>query len=305
MTSSEFLIKSIVAAGALAVSLALAAPASAQAKKKVLFLTKSSGFEHSVVKRNNGALAHVEKIVIELGAKNGFEVTCSKDASLLNDPETYKKYDLLMFYTTGDLTKDSKDAPDAKGMTKEGYALMLKAIEDGKGAIGIHAACDTFASRNKNARVRPAEPKDDISPYVCMMGADFAGHGSQQKALIKVAEPKFPGLEDLKDFEMTEEWYSLNNLAPDMDVLLVQDTESMKIDPKTGKREGPYQRPAFPETWARMNGKGRVFYTSLGHREDVCAGEIFAKVLLAGMNWTAGNTQYDPKPNMEKVCPQQ
>ena len=42
-----------------------------------------------------------------------------------------------------------------------------------------------------------------------------------------------------------------------------------------------YQRPNFPATWARMHGKGRVFYTSMGHREDVWTNPIFQN-LLAG-----------------------
>jgi len=303
MTSGLTLVRVAVTIGAIGLMLSLAGPAFGQtAKKKVLFLTKSSGFEHSVVKRSGDKPALVEAVLTELGAKNGFEIVCTKDGSLLADPATYTTYDVIMLYTSGDITRDSKDG--GKGAGAEGLAMFLRAVENGKGVVGIHAATDTCASKNKSARVRPANPGPDISPFVCMMGADFAGHGAQQKAVNKMVSPTFPGLESLKDFEMVEEWYTFMNLAPDMHVILVQDTASMKGPKGDGNLEKLYQRPPFPATWARMHGKGRVFYTSLGHRDDVVKGPIFAQIVLAGLNWAAGNTQFDPKPNMKQVCPQ-
>ena len=43
--------------------------------------------------------------------------------------------------------------------------------------------------------------------------------------------------------------------------------------------------PPYPATWARMHGKGRVFYTSMGHREDVWTNEKFQQVALGGFSW--------------------
>ena len=80
-----------------------------------------------------------------------------------------------------------------------------------------------------------------------------------------MADPKFPGVRTLKSFDMQEEWYALKNFAPDLHVILAQETEGMKTD----KGNAIYDRPSFPATWARLHGKGRVFYTSMGHREDV------------------------------------
>ena len=95
-----------------------------------------------------------------------------------------------------------------------------------------------------------------------MLGGEFLTHQSQQKAMMKVADPKFPGMAGLGEgFEMKEEWYAFCKFAPDLHVILVQETGGMH-DPA-------YQRPPYPATWARMQQKGRVFYTSMGHREDV------------------------------------
>src|SRR5580704_4958476 len=70
--------------------------------KKVLFFSKSSGFEHTVIKRKNGQPSLVENILSQTGAKNGIEFTHSKDGSLFT-PDYLAQFDAFMFYTTGDL----------------------------------------------------------------------------------------------------------------------------------------------------------------------------------------------------------
>ena len=52
-----------------------------------------------------------------------------------------------------------------------------------------------------------------------------------------------------------------------------------------------------------MHGKGRVFYTSLGHREDVWTNPTCQKVVLGGFAWALGNVEADVSPNIEKVTP--
>ena len=91
-------------------------------------------------------------------------------------------------------------------------------------------------------------------------------------------DTKFPGFEkSATGFDSMEEWYSLKDFRPDLHVLLVQETETM---------EGiEYERPAYPATWARQHGKGRVFYTSMGHREDVWTNPIFQDILTGGISW--------------------
>ncbi len=64
-----------------------------------------------------------------------------------------------------------------------------------------------------------------------------------------------------------------------------------------------YQRPAFPATWARRHGKGRVFYTSMGHREDVWTNPIFQDILTGGISWALGDAEADVTPNIDRVTP--
>src|SRR5206468_2447925 len=112
---------------------------------------------------------------------------------------------------------------------------------------------------------------------------EFIVHGKQQKAHMKVEDPSFPGMSAANDgFEMLEEWYTLKNHAKNLHVLLAHEPGL----------EGPmYQRPAYPATWAREYGQGRVFYTSMGHREEVWLNPIFQSILLGGLSWAFGNVK--------------
>ena len=52
-----------------------------------------------------------------------------------------------------------------------------------------------------------------------------------------------------------------------------------------------------------MHEKGRVFYTSLGHRDDVWTNPVFQQILLGGLTWAAGNVEADITPNLAKAAP--
>jgi type 1 glutamine amidotransferase len=133
-----------------------------------------------------------------------------------------------------------------------------------------------------------------------MLGGEFISHGPQQKArMVILASPTFPGLDGAarvgQAFELNDEWYSLKNFPDDLHVILVQDTQGMK-----GK---DYERPPYPATWARRHDKGRVFYTSMGHREDVWTNPKFQKILLGGLAWAMGDVQAETPANMTKAAP--
>jgi len=268
--------------------------------KKVLFFSKSSGFEHSVIKRKDNAPSFAENILTELGPKHGIEFTFSKDGSLFT-ADYLAGFDAFFFYTTGDLTAAGNDKNPP--MTAAGKAAFLEAIKNGKGFVGTHSASDTFhtnepdGTENKSRAQRYKLYGEEADPYIRMLGAEFIIHGAQQKSTMRVVDKHFPGLSDHGDkFELHEEWYSLKDFSKNLHVLLVEETEGM-----TG---APYQRPPYPATWARMHGQGRVFYTSMGHREDVWTNPLFQDVLFGGISWAVRNADADVTPNLEKVAPQ-
>jgi type 1 glutamine amidotransferase len=52
----------------------------------------------------------------------------------------------------------------------------------------------------------------------------------------------------------------------------------------------------FAVTWARMYGKGRVYYTTLGHLEDNWDKPEFRKMLSEAIKWATGITSADTTP---------
>lgn len=262
-------------------------------KRHLLVYTRSQGFEHPVIKRGkNGELSLAEKIVTGLGDKHGFEVTCTKDGQVFL-PESIGKFDAFLFETTGDLTKEGRD--HERPMPPEGKEALLKAVAGGKGFVGCHCASDTF-HRGDAFREQPPDQRD---PYILMLGGEFIKHGDQQKATMRVVDPHFPGAPDHKEFELHEEWYALKNFAPDLHVILVQRTEGMK---NQGANNWVYARPDYPATWARRHDKGRVFFTSMGHREDVWENPLFQHLLLGGLGWAFGNVDADLTPNLNQAA---
>ena len=298
MNRRAFLISSGAAAAALGLArfpVAWADDATAP-KRKLLFFTKSSGFEHSSIKRKSpDKLSHAEQVVTDLGAAHNFEVTCTKDGRIFT-PSKLADFDAFMFYTTGDLTEAGTDKNPP--MSAEGKAAFLDLIKQGKGFVGTHSASDTFHSPGNKGHgpARFIQDGDNVDPYIAMLGAEFIVHGAQQKAHMKVADQTFPGMAAAGDgFEMMEEWYTLKDHAKNLHVLLIQEP---------GLKGNMYDRPAYPATWARACEKGRVFYTSMGHREEVWLNPIFQSILLGGLSWAFGNVTADVTPNIEQVTPE-
>ncbi len=264
------------------------APQPKGATKKVLFFTKSSGFQHSVIARDGDKPAHAEKILADIGKDAGFEVVASKDGRLF-EPDQIGQWDVFVFQTTGDLSKPGTDK--SPPISADGEKALYEAVRAGKGFMGMHCATDTFGKHRNNG----AE-----DPYIQMIGGEFNGHGAQQACRIEIADPEFPGVsngfaKDGKSFTITDEWYALRYLPEDLHVILAQVTEGMKGD--------MYQRPNFPMTWARGYGKGRVFYTSMGHREDVWSNPMYQALLLGALAWSSGRVEASIEPNFTKVTP--
>lgn len=257
-------------------------------KKKILFYTKSATFEHSVVKRSGDAPAYAERLLKEFAGAAGFDVEATKDGSVFDGD--LSKYDAFFFYTTGDLTQVGLDKQPP--ITVKGKQNLLDAVAAGKGFLGSHCASDTFHSSGEKFA-----NQTKLDPYIAMLGGEFIQHGQQQPALMKTIDPKFPGIAKAGEgFNLHEEWYSLKNFAPDMHVLLVQETKGMK--------NFEYDRPPYPATWIRMHEKGRVFYTSMGHREDVWANPIFQELVVGALKWTTGLSEADLTPNIKTVTPE-
>lgn len=290
----RFLRTAAISAAALALPLDL----SAAKKKSVLVFTKSSGFEHDVVKQIDGKPSIVDEAITELGNQHGFEVTATKDGRVF-DSNHFHDFDAVLFFTTGDLTTAGTDKNPP--MSPQGKQTLLDAIHAGLGFVGVHCASDTFHTQPdpKDGPNRYMAHGDQVDPYLRMLGGEFITHGNSprlQTANIIVNDPTFPGLTGVASpFSFNDEWYSLKDFRTDMHVILTLDTKGM-----SGK---PYERPPYPMTWARTEGKGRVFYTAIGDRPENWSSPLFLNLLGGGIRWAMGEVNASLTHNLSQAAP--
>ncbi len=266
---------------------------------KVLYYTQSSGWVHDMVKRENDQPSPSEQVLLKLGAANDLQFTFSKDGSHFTK-EYLGYFDVIMFYTSGDLCSVGTDGNP--GISNAGLNALFDAIAGGKGFVAVHSASDTFHTNERgggNPPIREQRFKaygENSDPYLRMLGGEFIRHGKQQVAKARVIDPKFPGCADLgADLEMQEEWYTLKDFAPDIHVLLVMETGTMEgVD---------YARAPYPLAWARLQGKGRVWFNAMGHRQDVWDNPKFQSMLLGGLNWAGGRAEAAITPNLKEAAP--
>ena len=198
-----------------------------------------------------------------------------KDSMAKLSPENLKKYDAVIFAnTTGDLP-----LPDKQG--------FLDWIKNGGAFIGMHSATDTF---------RGHKPLD---PYVNMIGGEFLSHGAQAAVEAIVVDKDHPSCRHLGEkFSVYDEIYILNGYDRTK-------THELLVLDKEPNRKTPGH---FPIAWCKEFGKGKIFYTSLGHREDVWDPEwkdrrnspevakAYQQHILGGIKWALGLEKGDTTP---------
>jgi len=225
-------------------------PPTTTAKQKVLYLTHSAGFKHAVLPQS-------EQILKEIGETSGlFDVTATQDCSLISR-DGLKRFDAVVFYTTGELP-----------MSEDQKSAFLDFIKSGKGFVGIHSATDTFYK---------------WAEYGELIGGYFDGHPWHQEVGVKVESRDHPATRHLgESFEITDEIYQFKNFSrAHVNVLLSLDPDSVDLK-KQGVRRADRD---FALAWWREYERGRVFYTALGHQPEVWKDDRFQKLLLGGLRW--------------------
>jgi type 1 glutamine amidotransferase len=220
------------------------------APAKVLYLTHSAGFKHPV-------LPHSEQVFKEIGSRTGaYEATVTQDCSLISK-SGLQPYKAVVFYTTGELP-----------ITDGQKAAFLDFIKSGNGFVGIHSATDTFYKWPE---------------FGDLIGGYFDGHPWHQEIAVKVEDQKHPSTKHLgATFKITDEIYQFKNWSRDrIHVLLSVDVSSIDLTKKGVNRTDK----DFALCWTREYGKGRMFYTALGHRPEVWNDPRFQEHLVGGIKW--------------------
>ncbi|MGH7955983.1 MAG: ThuA domain-containing protein [Opitutaceae bacterium] len=274
------LVRLLVPALAMSPSLPVLA---ADSPKKVLVVTVTTGFRHSSIPVSEKILEHLAresgKFTVEFvrqpegmprapgrprpgpngaedpahqAALKKFEESereyratwMPKVAAALQklSPAGLKNYDAVLFAST---TGDDLPLPDRQG--------FVDWVASGKGFIGVHAATDTLKA---------------FVPYVTMIGGAFRTHGPQVTVECINQDKAHGACKHLPGrWTVYDEIYQMKDFdRAKVHGLLSLETLMLTRKDKDAKKATPGD---YPIAWSKMHGKGRVFYTSLGHREDM------------------------------------
>jgi type 1 glutamine amidotransferase len=264
------------------------------APKKILVVTVTQGFRHS-------SIPTAEKVIGELAADSkAFRVDYARveptdpqfkgpdgkpDKAKVDEaikkvlaekmsPKALRKLDGVIFAnTTGELPLPDREA-------------FLNWIKSGKSFVGMHAASDTFK---------------EYPAYVDMIGGRFKSHGPQVSVDVLNKDSECP---------MCRHWGDSMKIFEE--IYLLQDFDPAKVHTVLALDKHPNEGTPgnFPLSWVRYYGKGKVFYTALGHREDIWDDDTppsferknpkevslaYQAHILKGIKWTLGMEQWELK----------
>lgn len=259
--------------------------------KRLLFLTHAGLYKHP-------SLAPAETAVTEWGKTSGFDVTTRQgyredsralDMSFLT-PEYLNGFDGLMLMTNGNLP-----------FTPAQRRSIVEFVRGGKALIGVHCATLTMYDYPEFGEIlggyylRSIVPTDMITKgKVGVLAVEDQAHPA-----TKMLGPTWPLNEEFYEFgrtvwdasRPTENVSAVGRLPILMPftrdrvhVLLRLDTERTDLSDLPNVPKGDY-----PQAWTVNAGRGRTFYTALGHREDIWAHDaVFRAHVVGGIRWALG-----------------
>jgi hypothetical protein len=247
--------------------------------KHVLVIGQTKDWEHDSVSAAMDA-------VYTMGKESGlWDTTMRTDTKLLTKKELPRNaknlgyFDLIVFASTsGELDMDTSQKADMMSFIKE----------DGKGFVGIHSALDTNYTWPE---------------YGEMIGGWFDEHPWMTfNAPIVSEDPSFPAVRHFPAaFVKYDEIYQPKAWSRDkVNVLLSLDPAKLEYDnnPKIHRADHD-----FPVAWSKMYGKGRVFYSTLGHTEESWQDPDLRTMYFEAIKWALRMTEGSTASHLRQVAP--
>ena len=155
---------------------------------------------------------------------------------------------------------------------------LLQYVRDGHGFVAAHVALTAF---------------DSWPEFGEMLGGGFDGHPINGPGTVINESPDFPATKHFPpSFPFTDEFYQPKNLSREkVDVVLRLDLTNVPPSPNL-KLQGDY-----PLAWAKMYGKGRVFFGSFAHSAATWDIRDIQQMYFEAMRWALGLTHADPQPH--------
>jgi type 1 glutamine amidotransferase len=171
--------------------------------------------------------------------------------------------DVLVFYTSGYKLNDAQER------------ALETFVEDGGGIVALHGASGTFG----NSKV-----------WLRLVGAKFAGHiPGTHKLNIVLTDTKHPITAGVGSFSIVDEEYKHRFADVDRHVL----ARFRERPPESDQKEN------MDILWTREIGKGRVFYSALGHGKEAWENPAWQKLVVQGIFWAAGRPREVKLPQGE------
>jgi type 1 glutamine amidotransferase/sugar phosphate isomerase/epimerase len=239
--------------------------------RTLLVIESLHGMSHNTIPHTNVMLQRFGELT------GAWKTVFSNDLTNLMYPKI-KEYDAIFL-------NDIVGEAFADLAVREGLSRYTK---EGGGIIGIHGT--PWASRNWNE-------------FAEIIGAQDAPHRIEQ-GIMHVYDPANPIAKPLggKDINFKEEYYRFNIEGSrrlrwnNVRVLLTVSLDDLKVEPRpwTGYTRSDH---IYPVSWIRTYGKGRVFYSSLGHMPETFMTPNLVGHFIAGVQYALGDLDADATPN--------
>jgi type 1 glutamine amidotransferase len=246
-------------------------------RKKLLIIGEEKGYRHE-------AVSHAMVTIERLGRETGlWDTVIRTDTEALTkkkleyNAKNLNDFDAVMFYTGGTLEMDDQKKAD----------FMSFVHDDGKGFIGVHSAAITFTQWPE---------------YGDMLGGYYDEHPwNTFDAPIVVEDASFPGMNLWKpSFTLSDEIYQMKMFSRANTRVLMR-LDAGKLDLKNPRVHRTDRD--FAVSWARMYGKGRVFYSTLGHVETNWDTPEMQAMFTGAIKWALGLADADVTPRPAPSMP--
>jgi type 1 glutamine amidotransferase len=153
--------------------------------------------------------------------------------------------------------------------------------DDGKGFVAAHSAATGFFSWPEFGE---------------MLGGRFDEHpwGEHAEGTVVVDDSKFPAMRHLPArFLVRDELYQMKDFSRDR-IRVLAHLDASKLDltrPLVHRKDGD-----FPVAWAKSYGKGRVFYSILGHDGDSWDNQVLQQMYFNAVRWALRLVDGDATP---------
>lgn len=236
-------------------------------KKTILILGAANGFQHDSI---SDAMVSIRNMGKETGMWDAYLRTDYQwitKAPVKANAKNLDAFDALVFVnTTGAMTLSDSQKSD----------LLAFVRDEGKGFVGVHAALDA---------------NYDWPEYAEMIGGWFDQHPwNTFDAPILLEDPSFPAVRHLpRAFLKRDEIYQAKQWSRDKVNVLLRLDES-KLPYENNPRIHRDDRD-FAVAWSKMYGKGRVFYSTLGHTNESWRDPDVTTMYFEAIKWTLGLTE--------------